>query len=165
MSRSVRVLGSMLLGLGLAGCGNKDLGTFTDVHKYIDRFIDFNGKCPDTGCLDARERLEFRKVIPGDVADPGFEGRWSFSDPEKPVDVYVIPADKYTNRTVPPDSLPGVFWSSIQGAIEGIGTLRAKEMHLNPRPGEWWIVFYNPATPGPLTTSQFSATIDFRYFK
>ena len=141
----------LVLGLasGLAGC--KKVTGFQEVKKHTTRFVDLTKKR-----LEGHQRLVYPLdgplVVPGDVTHPTLEGRWSFSDQEKPVDVFVVRAADY-DPDVEPSPLHDIFFSSIQGAVAGVGTLRAKAMHKHPPPGSWLVVFYNGADPGALTTA------------
>ena len=148
----------LLAGLGLAGCGNTT-SKFEEVVKHQENVVDLT-----KASLLGHERLEFRKSVPSDVASPTFEGRWNFTDQERPVDVYLVKASDY-HANVPPDSLEHVYWSSLLGALEGIGTLRTREIHIHPRAGDWVLVFYNSADAGPLSKAEFTAQISLSYFK
>jgi hypothetical protein len=154
--RLLRML--VVAGLGLAGCGNTT-GVFQEVVKHQEEVVDLT-----KASLLGHERLEFRKSVPSDVASPTFEGRWNPIDQEHPVDVYLVKASDY-HANVRPDSLEHVYWSSLLGALEGIGTLRTKEIHIHPKAGDWVLVFYNSADVGPQSKSEFSAQIALSYFK
>jgi hypothetical protein len=159
--RAVRGLGPALAGLALMGC--QEPQSFEDVKKYSIPIVD-----QENIILTGEQRNEYRVTVPGDVTHPSFEGRWTFRDPEKPIDIYVFPASRYTSGQplAPEDSV--VYWSSLSNAIGGLGQLRATEMHIHPRPGDWVIVYYNAqsAAAGPiLTRAEFSTELVLTYFK
>ncbi len=114
--------------------------------------------------MDGQQQAVFRvTVLPEpDMVHPHLEGRWTFTDNEKPIDIYVIPAQYFDPNRVPADQ-DSIFWSSLQDAV--VGQQRQTSMHLHPRPGEWVIVFYNSLPYAAASRSRVSSEIDLTYFK
>jgi len=155
-SRTLAGLG-LLAALATAGCEqSQGLG---EIRKAVIDVLDFEDQV-----FNGRERREFRATVTADMVHPSFEGHWTFRDPEKPLDIYVIRADLYDpNRPLDPQD-PDVRWSSIKDAIGGLGQLRATEMHIHPTPGDWVILFYNPRDPVATTRATVSAEVRLTYF-
>lgn len=188
MSRCHRVMPWVPIALTcvLGGCNN-EIMSFVDIKKLSEPIVDVVRATLDNTTESAR-RFEYRVVVrdtclwdagrttcdaswPLRMVHPSFEGRWTFSDPERPIDFYIINAVVWDDTTFhldsrSPSSLPDslVRWSSITGAVEGLGTLRAKEMHVHPAPGTWVVVLYNSRT-GPDGKAEFSAEINLTYFR
>lgn len=126
--------------------------------------------------LPGQAKLVYRVAVQGEPAmvHPHFDGRWTLRDPERPIDVYVIPDGwrdsqgqvHHYDDTRLPAAQDSVFWSSIQDAIGGLGQLRAPSMRLHPTPGDWVIVLYNSLPPNVSTSrSEFAADVELTYFK
>jgi len=142
--------------VALSGACN-DPQTFQDVQKHTVEFIMFRNVAMLGG-----DRQTFPQNVPGDVTHPSFEGRWVVRDPEKPVDMYVFRASDYDpNR---PLADQAYFWSSTTMS-NGLGQQRSQEVHVHPTPGDWLIVFSNPAVGTVGTRTDVSADISLSFFK
>jgi hypothetical protein len=132
---------------------------FVEPSRHTQRFLDLTN-VEFTGQQQEVYRVT---VLPEpDMVHPHFEGRWTFADPERPIDFYVIPAAYYD-----PNALGGeqdsIFWSSVADA--DVGQQRLASMHLHPTPGDWVVVLYNALPFGPTTRARFSTELDLTYFR
>lgn len=144
---------------------------FSEPQKSSIAVVDFedlvmNGRRVGPRYLPPEPQFVYRvNVRPEpEMVHPHFIGRWTLTDPEKPIDVYVFPATVY-NDTLPPPAYPDsvVFWKSTTDAV--IGEQRATSMHQHPYPGDWVIVFYNAAENNLAGRSEISSEVDLTYFK
>lgn len=154
-----RMVVGLVLGGGLALAGCEDPPTFSEPKRQIQVIIDL-----EDVELIGQAQIVYRVTVPPppEFVHPHFEGRWTFSDNEKPIDFYVIPAADYIEGQLPP-AQTGVFWSSVQDAV--VGQQRATGMELHPAPGDWVIVLFNSLPFGPTTRARFSSEVDLSYFK
>ena len=159
MTKSVRILAGLALLGALAGLACENPQGFVEPSKHSEVIVDLynydmNGQ---------QQEVYHATVLPEpDMVHPHFEGRWTFADNERPVDVYVIPA-AYYNPQLLPAAQDSIFWSSLTDAV--VGQQRATEMHLHPSPGEWVIVFYNALPFLQTSRARISTEIDLTYFK
>jgi hypothetical protein len=153
---------AILLGAlaALIGCGDESSSeVIAPPRRHVERFIDLeNEELTGQG-----ELVFYVTVLPEpEIVHPHFEGRWTFSDIEKPIDFFVIPAASYVVGQ-PPASQRDIYWSSIQDAQ--VGQQRAPRMEIHPPPGDWVIVLYNALPFGPTTRARFSTEIELTYFR
>ena len=108
--------------------------------------------------MDGQQQEIFRVTVLAepDMVHPHLEGRWTFTDNEKPIDIYVIPAQSY-DPSLPPGEQDDIRWSSLQDAI--VGQQRQTSMHLHPEPGEWVLVFYNSLPFAATSRTRISSEI------
>lgn len=166
-----RLAGRLGLLAALAVWGCEDAQRFVEPKSHTDPIARLRGTV-----LPGQAKLVYRVAVQPEPAmvHPHFQGRWTFRDPEKPIDVYVIPdgwrdsEDRvhYYDDERLPAAQDSVLWSSVQSAIGGIGQLRQASMHVHPSPGGWVIVLYNSLPAGAVTSrAEFAADLDLTYFK
>jgi hypothetical protein len=142
----------ILAALALLGVGcNSTPESVLEVSKHTQPFIDIRNVT-----LIGQARAAYSFAVPGDVAHPHFQGRWSVHDTEKPVEVFVFRSGDYDENQ--PLTAQTAVWSWTL-------TSDKSEMHIHPTPGSWIVVFFNPATAGFTTRTELTAQIDFSYFK
>lgn len=158
MSKRIRTLvaGGLLGVLGISACG-EDQG-FMDPEKHRETFISFRNVA-----FVSQQKREFRITV-GDIVHPHFEGRWTLRDKEKPVDVYVIRAQDYDPNLLPP-AQPRIFWDSVVESQGGLQQLQSTTMQVHPSPGEWVVVFYNPAPLSSTARAEVSADMQLTFFR
>lgn len=145
--------------LGLCACGDEQ--GFMDPEKRRETFISFRSVA-----FMSQEKREFRITVgaPPSVVHPHFEGRWTLRDKEKPVDVYIIRAEDYLPNVLPP-AQPRVFWDSVVETQGGLQQLQSTNVQIHPTPGDWVIVFYNPAPVSVTSRAEVSADMLLTYFR
>ena len=151
----------MLAIVAFTGVGCNTPESVLEVSKHNQPVVDIRNVI-----LNGQARVTFPFAVPGDVGHPHFEGRWTLRDKEKPVQVFVFRAQDYDDSLPPraagscspPDTTGCAIWSWTS-------TSDKPEMHVHPTPGNWVVVFFNPALPGPTTRADVSSEIDFSYFK
>lgn len=159
MTQPLRILAGVALLAALGGLACEDPQGFVEPTKHTDVVVDlFNFD------MNGQQQEVYRAtVLPEpDMIHPHFEGRWTFADNERPVDVYVIPAGHYDPQLLPADQ-DSIFWSSLTDAV--VGQQRQTEMHLHPEPGEWVILFYNALPFLQTSRARISTEINLAYFK
>ena len=159
MRHPVRTSSGLVLLAALVALSCSDPQGFVEPQKYTEVVSDlFNFD------MNGQQQEVYRAtVLPEpEMVHPHFEGRWTFSDNEKPIDIYVIPAQYYDPARLPA-AQDSVFWSSIQDAI--VGQQRATGMHIHPTPGEWVIVYYNALPFAATSRARLSSEILLTYFK
>jgi hypothetical protein len=141
----------------MSGC--EDPQGFVDPQQFSQRFIDlYNAE------LNGQSKLVYRvAVLPEpEMVHPHIEGRWTFTDPEKPIDVYIIPAAYYDDSR-PPAEQDSVFWASVTGAE--VDQQRATSVQVHPTPGDWVVVLYNALPFAATSRARFSMEIALTFFK
>jgi hypothetical protein len=159
MPKPVRTLGGFALVAALAALGCENPQGFVEPTKHKEVIVDlFSYE------MNGQQQEVYRTtVLPEpDMVHPHFEGRWTFSDNERPIDVYVIPA-AYYNPQLLPAAQDSIFWSSLTDAV--VGQQRQIEMHVHPNPGDWVIVLYNSLPFLATSRAKISTEIDLTYFK
>jgi len=154
-----------------AGLGCEDPQHFSEPEKHSLSVVDFedvvmNGRRLGSRLLPPDPQFIYRfNVQPEpDMVHPHLIGRWTLTDPEKPIDVYVIPATNFVDSLPPtayPDSL--VFWKSTTDATTG--QQRATSMQEHPFPGDWVVLFYNTAENNLGGRSEISSEVTLTWFK
>jgi len=142
----------------LTGC--EDPQSFVEPTKHIESIADLRNVT-----VPGQSQLVYRVVVQPEpqMTHPHIEGRWTFADVEKPVDVYIFPAASYVETQPPAAQDSIVYWSSLTNAV--VGQQRETSMHLHPAPGEWVVVFYNAGPANSAGRATFSASALLSYFK
>jgi hypothetical protein len=165
MQARLRNLAGVCAFLAALGLGCEDPQHFSEPEKHTEQFVDFsNLVMSGRQSLPADPAYVYHVTVGSatDMVHPHFEGHWTFADPEKPIDIYVMPASQY-NSSQPPAGQEGIFWTSLTDAV--VGQQRATSMHLHPTPGDWVIIFYNPAPNVLNGRSEIAAEVALTYFK
>jgi len=153
----VRAAAGLLLAASLAIVSCDDPQGFVEPELVRQSIVDlFNFD------MDGQQQEIYRITVGGDMVHPHLEGKWTFTDPEKPIDIYVVPAASYDPNLLPGEQ-PVIRWSSLQDAI--VGQQRQTTMHIHPEVGEWVIILYNSLPYVATSRSRISSEIDLTYFK
>jgi hypothetical protein len=159
MRYPVRTAAGLLLAVSLAAVSCEDPQGFVEPKLTRQPIVDLYNFD-----MEGQQQEVYRvTVLPEpDMVHPHLEGKWTFADNERPIDIYVVPAASYD-----PNRLPGeqevIRWSSLQDAI--VGQQRQTSMRIHPEPGEWVIILYNGLPFAATSRARVSSEIDLTYFE
>lgn len=142
------VMTLIALVLGSSGC--EEQPGFMEPEKVFQTFMEL-----DDQVVLGQNRLEFRVNVPSGVTHPSFEGLWTFRNPEKSLNVYVLRAADYPDSNADLATLTNYYMLDP----------RVTTIHVHPTPGDWVVVLYNPADFGPTTHSEVSGNIRLSYWR
>ena len=126
--------------------------------KFSTRFVDITREV-----INGQDRRAYTINVPGDAIHPHLEGRWTVGDVERPVDTYVFREGDY-DPSAPPAGQT-YFWTSTTGGANDVNANRSQSVRVHPTPGNWVIVFLNPAINPFAGRTELSAEVEINFFR
>jgi hypothetical protein len=126
--------------------------------KVTHRFVDITREV-----INGQDRRAYTVNVPGDAIHPHLEGRWTVNDVERPVDTFVFREGDYDAGSPPGGQQ--YFWTSTTTGTGGVNSARSQSVRVHPTPGNWVIVFYNPAINPFAGRTELSAEVEISFFR